>query len=97
MEKFTHGEITGLAKQICKTNSMLLDAIIECEDLSKNPRLKELLFKKNVYASEWDELVSKVKKYTRDLQGADARMYGADLDNATDIFTQVYEDIEDEF
>lgn len=88
MRCFTHGEITSMAKEICKVNSKLLDAIMSAEQLSHDKDIHDLLLYPDSH--EFQELQRKVSKYSDYDTAADTNLYGADLDEATAMLRAIF-------
>lgn len=90
---YTKGQLTDIAKQIIKTNEALSHAIGLCESLSHDTVIQEILKNKDDYSDEYILLVERIKKYANELESADARCFGAELDDATDLLQIAYEEI----
>lgn len=82
--------ITGLSKKIVRVNDALWAAILECGSLSADEDIRNLIACKSKHPQEWEELKNKVQKYASIDDAADARMSGADLDDATDILNEIF-------
>lgn len=90
---YTKGQITEMAKKICKVNDALHTAIGWCEELSHDDEISELLNNKENYQDEYRLLVERIIKFTKRFDGADGRSFESDIDDATDLLTIAYEDI----
>lgn len=87
-----HSEITYLAKQICKLNDKMLEAITAAEELSHNDYIKAIL--SDPGSPEFLELCEKVEKYTNVYSPADTNLYGADLDDASEMLRTIYAQVD---
>lgn len=90
-DKITKGEITYLAKRICRINDVLMDACMLAEELCHNEVLKQILMEGNEPALA--ELREKVQKYTNYETAADMTGNEYYLEKATELLSSVfYED-----
>lgn len=88
--KITKGEITFLAKRICKINEVLHDACMLAEELCHNETLKEILLEKD--GPELAQLRQKVQKYADTESPANMTVCEYYLEEATEILTAVFYD-----
>lgn len=91
---YTKGQLTEMAKKICKVNDALHTAIAWCEELSHDDEISELLNNKDNFKEEYELLVERIIKFTKRMDSADGRTFGSDIDDATDLLEIAYENIE---
>lgn len=87
-DKVTKGEITYLAKRICKINEVLHDACMLAEELCHNEVLHEILLEKNEVVLS--ELREKVLKYADTESPANMTVNEYYLEEATEILSSVF-------
>lgn len=92
MAEYKKSEITYLAKQICKINEKLFEAISAAEELTHNEDIKTIL--SDPGSSEFHELCTKVEKYANIYSPADTCLYGSELDDATEILKTVFAEVD---
>ena len=89
-EKITKGELTLLAKRICKVNREALYLLTDAEELVKNETVQHLMRMRKNGCAEWEQLNEKVQKYAEDDACADIIRYGACLDELADLLSAVW-------
>lgn len=87
-EYFSRGQITILAKKICRINRVMSDACLLAEELSHDEMLQEILNADD--KSMLEDLRRKVLKYTEIEEAVDTRACAAELDDATDLLTVIF-------
>jgi hypothetical protein len=92
--QYSKGQLSTMAKKICKVNDALHNAISYCEEISHDEDIRELLNNKELYHEEYLLLIERISKFSKMQCGADAKIYGRDLDDATDLLSIAYEDFE---
>lgn len=86
--EITKGEITFLAKRICKINEVLHDACMLAEELCHNEMLGEILLEKD--KAVLDELRQKVQKYADTESPANMTVNEYYLEKVTEILSAVF-------
>lgn len=87
-DKITKGEITFLAKRVCKINEVLHDACMLAEELCHNEVLHKILLEKDEAALA--ELREKVQKYADIESPANMTVNEYYLEEATEILSSVF-------
>lgn len=87
-DKITKGEITFLAKRICKINDQLQYACMLAEELVQNETLRQILSKKD--ESVLSELRAKVLKYSDLESPTNVTSCEYYLEEATEILSAVF-------
>lgn len=91
---YTKGQLTTMAKKICKVNDALHNAIGWCEEISHDKEICYFLKNKDEHKEEYNLLVERIEKYSNRLDCADGNNFGRDIDDATELLSLAYEDIE---
>lgn len=87
--KITRGEITILAKRICKLNRELTAVCMAAEELTKNEDLRYLL--QNQQSPEWQLLKMKVEKFSDGDWAVDVTSHEGELEEVTKILFALFE------
>lgn len=88
VDSISKGEVTFLAKRICKINEVLHDACTLAEELCHNETLEEILSVKD--ETVLSELRQKVQKYADIESPANMAVNEYYLEKATEILSAVF-------